>query len=98
MPINRDSFRSLQVRLGGLQLSVWPLDCLAGEELKRRAVQMFTQQPQAFRDIIAATQPEVMLEHDICYRPSWKSPEGALGEGPLTLAGDTAHALRPTGR
>ena len=59
---------------------------------------MFVEQPAPLQAVIAATDPAVIIEHDICFRPSWEFPKGPhFGSGPVTLAGDAAHAIRATG-
>lgn len=74
-------------------------DDVPGTELKERAMRVFNQQPEPLRAVIAATEPRVMLEHDICFRPAAGFPESKhFGSGPLTLVGDAAHVIRATGQ
>ncbi len=49
------------------------------------------------RKIIEATDPDAVLEHGTYTRPAEAIPDGGWGRGPVTLLGDAAHPLRPTG-
>eukprot|EP00891_Asterochloris_glomerata_P001537 jgi/Astpho2/1537/Aster-x0068 len=50
------------------------------------------------RKIIEATDPDAVLEHGTYTRPAEAIPDGGWGRGPVTLLGDAAHPLRPTGQ
>lgn len=43
-----------------------------------------------------ATDPETVLEHKLCVRQPSSLDRGHWGLGHVTLAGDSAHPLRPT--
>ena len=49
------------------------------------------------RKIIEATDPDAVLEHGTYTRPAEAIPDDGWGKGRVTLLGDAAHPLRPTG-
>lgn len=66
---------------------------------KERAMTLFAGLPPELEAAVAATDPDCVLEHNLFHRPAHKYPtDGKLGEGPITLVGDAAHVIRPTGQ
>ena len=49
------------------------------------------------RKIVEATDPDAVLEHGTYTRPAEAIPDDGWGKGRVTLLGDAAHPLRPTG-
>jgi 2-polyprenyl-6-methoxyphenol hydroxylase-like FAD-dependent oxidoreductase len=59
---------------------------------------VFQHHPRLLHEVMQASAPEVLMEHDICFRPAAKFADAApLGSGPVSLVGDAAHAKRPNG-
>ena len=67
----------------------------------QRCLKVFRQQytdkwPEVLK-IIEATPADTVLEHGTYTRPAEAIPNDGWGRGPITLLGDAAHPMRPTG-
>ena len=58
---------------------------------------MFEGYPAACLDRIRGTDPGTVTEHGIFTRAPGALPPGGWGRGRVTLVGDAAHPVRPTG-
>jgi 2-polyprenyl-6-methoxyphenol hydroxylase-like FAD-dependent oxidoreductase len=59
---------------------------------KERCLQTFSGFPAAFLDMVEATPAAAITEHGLYQRTPEQIPDGTWGAGPITLAGDAAHA------
>eukprot|EP00884_Botryococcus_braunii_P014527 jgi/Botrbrau1/23075/Bobra.0243s0016.1 len=69
----------------------------ADESLKERCLRVFGNFAPAFVDVVKDTEDGAVLETGIFHRSAEEIPEDGWGRGHVTLLGDAAHPLRPTG-
>ena len=58
---------------------------------------MFEGYPEAFLEVVRETDPRAVAEHGIFTRQAEALPADGWGRGRVTLIGDAAHPVRPTG-
>ena len=58
---------------------------------------MFEGYPEAFLEVVRETDPRAVAEHGIFTRQAEALPADGWGRGRVTLLGDAAHPVRPTG-
>ncbi len=58
---------------------------------------MFEGYPEPFLEIVRGTDPRAVAEHGIFTRQAEALPADGWGRGRVTLVGDAAHPVRPTG-
>lgn len=59
---------------------------------------MFQGYPEHLLEIMRGTDPRSVAEHGIFTRPAEALPPDGWGRGRVTLVGDAAHPVRPTGK
>jgi hypothetical protein len=65
--------------------------------LLQRCLKVFEGYPASCMDRIKGTDPSTVTEHGIFTRPAESLPPDGWGRGRVTLVGDAAHPVRPTG-
>jgi hypothetical protein len=68
-----------------------------GTAAKGRCLAALEGWASVFRDIVAATPPERVVEHGLFIRPADTMSPAAYGAGRVVVLGDAAHPVRPTG-
>lgn len=63
----------------------------------QRCLKVFAGYPEPFLDVVRDTDPRAVAEHGIFTRPADAMPADGWGRGRVTLVGDAAHPVRPTG-
>ncbi|CAL8461953.1 g1484 [Coccomyxa elongata] len=63
-----------------------------------RCLKVFAGYPEPFLDVVRDTDPRAVAEHGIFTRPADALPADGWGRGRVTLVGDAAHPVRPTGQ
>ena len=58
---------------------------------------LFKDHPNVLVDLMKQTDPSTVAEHGIFTRSAESYPEHRWGKGRVTLIGDAAHPVRPTG-
>ncbi|EIE25083.1 FAD/NAD(P)-binding domain-containing protein [Coccomyxa subellipsoidea C-169] len=71
---------------------------IVGDVLLQRCLKVFAGYPETFLDIIRETDPRAVAEHGIFTRQAEALPADGWGRGRVTLVGDAAHPVRPTGQ
>jgi hypothetical protein len=66
--------------------------------LLQRCLKVFEGYPPIFLDVLRRTDPRTVAEHGIFTRQAEAMPREGWGRGRVTLVGDAAHPVRPTGR
>ena len=59
---------------------------------------LFKDHPEVLVSLMRQTDPSTVAEHGIFTRAAESYPEQRWGRGRVTLVGDAAHPVRPTGR
>lgn len=65
--------------------------------LPQRCLKVFEGYPASCLDRIRGTDPSTVSEHGIFTRSAEAMPPDGWGRGRVTLVGDAAHPVRPTG-
>jgi hypothetical protein len=65
--------------------------------LLQRCLKVFEGYPASCMDRIKGTDPSTVSEHGIFTRSADAMPPDGWGRGRVTLVGDAAHPVRPTG-
>lgn len=63
----------------------------------QRCLKVFAGYPEPFLDVVRGTDPRAVAEHGIFTRQAEALPADGWGRGRVTLVGDAAHPVRPTG-
>jgi hypothetical protein len=63
----------------------------------QRCLKVFEGYPEAFLEVVRETDPRAVAEHGIFTRQAEALPADGWGRGRVTLIGDAAHPVRPTG-
>lgn len=58
---------------------------------------LFKDHPEVLVSLMRQTDPSTVAEHGIFTRSAESYPEQRWGKGRVTLIGDAAHPVRPTG-